>query len=95
MMMGSEKGFLRNAMIMFFIGTEGISFIENLGKLGVNLPKQFTDTFIQLTQKGNITPKVETQEVVQPFSVPEENVEASVVPIQVEDGGDNGDSNRY
>ncbi len=72
LMMGSEKGFLRDAMIMFFIGTEGISFIENLGKLGVTLPKQFTETFAQLTQKGNAAPTVETQEVVQPFSVPSE-----------------------
>lgn len=84
LMMGSEKGFLRDAMIMFFIGTEGISFIENLGRLGVSLPKQFTETFAQLTQKGNPVPPVETQEVVQPFTVPSEDADA--VPIQTEEG---------
>lgn len=101
MIMGSERGFLRDAMIMFFIGTEGISFIENLGKLGVTLPKQFTETFAQLTQKGNVAPPVspvvpvapppiETQEVVQPFTVPNNDVVDAVivpiVPIQTEDG---------
>lgn len=94
MIMGSERGFLRDAMIMFFIGTEGISFIENLGKLGVTLPKQFTETFAQLTQKGNVAPPVappiETQEVVQPFTVPNNDVVDAVIvpitPIQTEDG---------
>lgn len=87
MLMGSEKGFLRNAMIMFFVGTEGISFIENLGKIGVTLPRQFTETFAQLTQKGNTLPKVEVQEVVQPFSEPIKPIEeAVVIPIQPGDG---------
>lgn len=99
LLMGSEKGFLRNALIMCFIGTEGISFIENLGKIGVVLPKQFTETFAQLTQKGNVAPVVpvapvappiETQEVVQAFTVPNNDVVDAVivpiVPIQTEDG---------
>ncbi|GIN91858.1 hypothetical protein J6TS1_44050 [Siminovitchia terrae] len=32
--------FMRNAMIFFLIGMEGISFIENLGHMGVRVPKQ-------------------------------------------------------
>lgn len=88
LMVGSEKGFLRDAMIMFFIGTEGISFIENLGKLGITLPRQFTETFAQLTQKGNSTPVEEKQEVVQPFAVPSEPIIDEVVaaPIPPGDG---------
>lgn len=91
LMVGSQKGFLRDAMIMFFIGTEGISFIENLGKLGVILPKQFTETFQQLTQKGNLTPIVEKQEVVQPFAAPSEGEvpvidEVVAAPIKPGDG---------
>lgn len=50
LLMGSEKGFLRDAMIMFFIGTEGISFVENLGKLGISLPNKFTQIFSQLSE---------------------------------------------
>jgi toxin secretion/phage lysis holin len=43
--------FMRNAMIMFLIGTEGISFTENLGHMGVPLPQKISDAFIQL--RGN------------------------------------------
>lgn len=57
MIMGSEKGFLRNAMIMFFLGTEGISFVENLGKLGILLPERFTQIFSQLTDNNKTPPK--------------------------------------
>lgn len=43
--------FMRNAMIMFLIGSEGISFIENLGRLGVKVPKQISKAFAQLNGK--------------------------------------------
>lgn len=52
MLMGSEKGFLRDALIMGFIGMEGISFIENLSKLGLILPEKFTQIFAQLSNNG-------------------------------------------
>nr|WP_231563735.1 phage holin family protein [Anoxybacillus sp. KU2-6(11)] len=42
-------------MIMFLIGNEGISFIENLGRLGVSIPGQVSKVFVQLkseSQKG-------------------------------------------
>ena len=47
--------FMRNTMIMFLIGNEGISFIENLGRLGVSIPGQVSKVFAQLkneNQKG-------------------------------------------
>lgn len=84
MLMGSENGFLRNALIMCFIGTEGISFIENMGKIGVVLPKQFTETFAQLTQKGNV--------VAPAAVVPQVHNNEVVEPIPVEEGGGNGDN---
>ncbi|MED1419007.1 phage holin family protein [Bacillus smithii] len=40
--------FMRNAMIMFLIGSEGISFVENLGRLGVSIPVQISKVFAQL-----------------------------------------------
>lgn len=52
MMMGNEGDFMRNALIFYFIGMEGISFIENMSKLGVSFPKQFTRVFEQLTHWG-------------------------------------------
>ncbi|MCL6617961.1 MAG: phage holin family protein [Anoxybacillus ayderensis] len=50
--------FMRNTMIMFLIGNEGISFIENLGRLGVSIPGQVSKVFAQLkseSQKGDDT----------------------------------------
>ncbi|WP_028976435.1 phage holin family protein [Sporolactobacillus terrae] len=47
--MASGSGtFMRNAMLMFLIGTEGISFTENLGHMGVPLPQKISEAFTQL-----------------------------------------------
>ncbi|MFE5360140.1 phage holin family protein [Bacillus cereus] len=40
-------------MIMFLIGMEGISFIENLGRLGVQVPQFIVDRFAQLKDENN------------------------------------------
>lgn len=40
--------FMRNAMILFLIGMEGISMIENLGKLGIKVPKFLAIAFTKL-----------------------------------------------
>lgn len=40
--------FMRNAMILFLIGMEGISMIENLGKLGIKVPKFLSNALVQL-----------------------------------------------
>lgn len=46
---GNTEGFLRNAMLMFLIGTEGISILENLAKLGLPVPQFITNTFERLS----------------------------------------------
>jgi len=47
--LATEGGnFMRNAMILFLIGMEGISMIENLGKLGIKVPKFLANAFSQL-----------------------------------------------
>lgn len=47
--MATDSGnFMRNAMILFLIGMEGISMIENLGKLGIRVPKFLANAFTQL-----------------------------------------------
>lgn len=38
-------GFMRNTIIMLLVATEGISIVENLGKMGIRVPKVFQDTF--------------------------------------------------
>lgn len=40
--------FMRNAMILFLIGMEGISMIENLGHLGIKVPRFLKNVFTQL-----------------------------------------------
>lgn len=45
---GNDSAFMRNAMILFFIGVEGLSLVENFGKLGVSLPPQTVAMFKQL-----------------------------------------------
>jgi toxin secretion/phage lysis holin len=49
---GNKDGFLRDAMLMFLIGTEGISIVENLGKLGIKIPHFIMKVLEQLSDKG-------------------------------------------
>lgn len=51
--LGNDGQFARYAMIMFLIGMEGISFIENLGRLGVQVPQFIVDRFAQLKDENN------------------------------------------
>jgi len=50
----TESGdFMRDAMILFLIGMEGISIIENLGKLGIRVPKFLINAFAQLKKDND------------------------------------------
>lgn len=50
----TESGhFMRTAMILFLIGMEGISFIENLGQLGIKTPQFIKDAFSQLHDEND------------------------------------------
>jgi toxin secretion/phage lysis holin len=42
---------LRTAMIGFYIATEGISILENMGRMDMPLPKFIKDMLIQLKEK--------------------------------------------
>lgn len=61
---GNEGQFMRYAMVMYLIGLEGVSLIENFGHLGFNVPKQISDAFTQLkNENGPKTPtKAEAEE---------------------------------
>jgi toxin secretion/phage lysis holin len=45
---GNSNDFMRDAMLMFIIGTEGISILENMGKLGLPVPKFITSALFKL-----------------------------------------------
>ena len=51
MITGSDSSFMRNAMIFFLIGTEGISITENMNRLGVKFPAFLTQRFEQMVNK--------------------------------------------
>lgn len=43
----------RNVVVMFYISNEGISVLENLGKIGVKYPEKIKDFLIQLGDDEN------------------------------------------
>ena len=45
--------YLRTAVIWFFIANEGLSALENMGRLGVPLP-EFLKQSLQKLNKGNV-----------------------------------------
>ena len=42
---------LRTMMTMFYLSNEGISIIENVGRMGVPIPKKFRDAIEKLREK--------------------------------------------
>lgn len=50
---GTGTDFIRDSVILFFIGSEGISIVENAGLLGVPMPTVLTQWFEVLRKKGD------------------------------------------
>lgn len=48
---GSGMPVFRTMAVFFFIGNEGISIIENLGQMGVKIPKGLAKKFEQLSKE--------------------------------------------
>ena len=46
------QGLIRSMVILFYAGLEGISIIENAGRMGVPIPEKLKDALIQL-KEGN------------------------------------------
>lgn len=44
-------GILRTAVIFFYLANEGLSILENIGRLGLPIPKKISDTLKQLGQE--------------------------------------------
>ncbi|MDR1116735.1 MAG: phage holin family protein [Oscillospiraceae bacterium] len=47
------SGIIRNACVLFFIGNEGISILENIGLMGVPLPGKLKEALDILKSGGN------------------------------------------
>ena len=48
-----DTGAIRTLVIYFFVANDGISIVENIGKMGVPLPKKLTEVLEQLKNKGD------------------------------------------
>lgn len=48
-----NTGAVRTLVIYFFVANDGLSIIENMGKMGIPLPKKLIDTLNQLKNKGD------------------------------------------
>ena len=46
-----QDGLIRNLVIYFLVSNDGISIIENLGKMNVKLPKKLIDSLEQLKKE--------------------------------------------
>jgi toxin secretion/phage lysis holin len=57
--LGNDGGAIRTATCFFYIANEGISLLENAGKLGIPLPKQLKNVLIQLKNKDTAEPQDE------------------------------------
>lgn len=56
-----SPGLIRTAVILFFIGNEGISVIENMGIMGVPLPDIVRKSFEQLKAKSADTVPIDDE----------------------------------
>lgn len=50
---GMNEPYIRTAIIWFYIGREGLSMVENYGKMGLPLPQFITKMLEQLKSKGD------------------------------------------
>lgn len=48
-----NTGAIRTLVIYFFVANDGISILENIGKMGIPLPRKLIDTLEQLKKKGD------------------------------------------
>ena len=46
-----QEGVIRTAVIFFYLSNEGISFLENAGRLGLPIPQKLKDVLEQLHDK--------------------------------------------
>ena len=51
--LGLEEPYLRTAIVWFYLGREGLSIVENYGKMGLPLPSVVTGVLEQLKEKGD------------------------------------------
>lgn len=51
--LGLAEPYLRTAIIWFYVGREGLSILENVGKLGGKVPRILQEILVQLQERGD------------------------------------------
>ena len=46
-----QVGIIRNLVIYFFVANDGLSILENVGKMNIPIPKKLKDSLIQLSEE--------------------------------------------
>ena len=50
-----QVGIIRNLVIYFFVANDGLSVLENVGKMNIPIPKKLKDALIQLSEEKEDT----------------------------------------
>ena len=80
---GNTNMFLRDSLMMILIGTEGISILENLGKLGVPIPAILTESLERL-KEGKRTNEDFVEEIIKREIRPADESIESVINVDPE-----------
>lgn len=46
-----QVGIIRNLVIYFFVANDGLSILENVGKMNIPIPKKLKDALVQLSEE--------------------------------------------
>lgn len=46
-----QVGIIRNLVIYFFVANDGISILENIGKMNIPIPKKLKEALLQLSEE--------------------------------------------
>lgn len=46
-----QVGIIRNLVIYFFVANDGLSILENVGKMNIPIPKKLKDALLQLSEE--------------------------------------------
>lgn len=82
----NQDGTIRTLVIYFFVANDGISILENVGKMGIPLPKKLKDCLLQL--KGDEIMEEKNVEILEETvtetveEVKEDTIVESVEPIE-------------
>lgn len=49
-----QVGIIRNLVIYFFVANDGLSILENIGKMNIPIPKKLKEALLQLSEEKEV-----------------------------------------